>query len=110
RRLLPYVEVDPLQHRPRRVAHLHVPGAGPVGGYSLLAPGAPGRATHGQLDVAHLGIAVEPDVVDRGRGGRAADLCPEPHLAHVYRTRGRPAFRPPVDPGHRAVRLHDDDA
>src|SRR5439155_1223437 len=30
--LLPYGKVDSLQHRPRRVAHLHVPGAGPVRG------------------------------------------------------------------------------
>src|SRR5207249_10870575 len=75
--LLSHREVDPLQHRPRRVAHLHVPGAGPIGGYSILAPGAPGRATYGQPDVAPLGIAPEPDRVEPARAGRAADPCPD---------------------------------
>src|SRR2546425_353149 len=109
-RLLPYRKVDSLKHRPRRVAHLHVPGAGPVRGYGLLAPGAPGRATHGQLDVAHLGIPVEPDVVDRGRGGRAGDLGPQHHLAHVHRKRGPRVLRHPLENGPRDDRLRDADA
>src|SRR5438093_172115 len=61
---------------------LDMPRARPVGRHGLATPRAPRRAADLQLHVAHLGVAVEPDVVERGAGG-AAHLRPADELADV---------------------------
>src|SRR5207249_10005130 len=61
--LLSHREVDPLQHRRRRVAHLHVPGAGPIGVYRLLLSRSPRVPTYGWLLLAPVGVAAGPHAV-----------------------------------------------
>src|SRR2546422_6276226 len=76
--LLSHREVDPLQHRPRRVAHLHVPGAGPIGGYRLFASSVPAATTPRQADGAPPRFSVGPQAGECGRGGVAAGPFSQP--------------------------------
>lgn len=56
-----------------------MPGAGPVCGHGLAAPGALRRPADLQRDIAYLRIAVEPDVVD-GAARAVAHIRPTHQL------------------------------
>src|SRR5205807_6280216 len=85
--LLSYRKIESLQHRPRGITHFDVPRAGPVGRHGLLAPRAPRRPAHLQLHVAHLGVAMEPHVVD-ARALRSRHLGPADDLTDIDWERG----------------------
>src|SRR5439155_23180779 len=98
-------KIDSLQYGPGCIVHFHVPRAGPVSWHGLLAPRAPRRPAHLQLHVAHLGVSVEPHVVDASAPGTGY-LGPAHKLADVVRERATRVRRLPIDhrPGEHCLR------